>query len=236
MAGRTVSRIPAATVAATAAVASAAVSAVTNDPASALERARARLTATETEIAGLWTERDAAVAAYDGADEVLAIDRRIEHANRSAKVYRDRISSLQCAQRDRHRQQREQDKAAAVDVFEARLTDRAAAAARVEKAVAELSRSVAAYQEACRAAFAGWPHGLFPSFKVYEGYSHGFLAEHIASLLGMTRGSPNLRLAELAARLGAISERDIATAASLVAEIKAAPLPDLPDEIEEDAA
>jgi hypothetical protein len=119
---------------------------------------------------------------------------------------------------------RQDEKDAALVAFEKKLSDRAAAAGRVEKAVAEFSASLTAYDNATRLAFAVWPD-TFPPFTIFEGYSHSYLSRRIGGLLHMNSGAAPTLFADLPRRLGSLTESEVRIAATIVEDVRSAPLP-----------
>jgi hypothetical protein len=221
-----ISRIPAATVA----VASAAVAAVSSGPAGALERTRAKLASTEADIANLWTDRDAALRDFEGVEEVEQLDEKIARKNHGARILKDKIPVLEAAVRDQARREAERLKAEALEAFERRLSIRAASAALVEKALNDLATGLTAYDEACARTFAEWPHGLFPALRSLAAASQNHLISRIAGALGMPMAAAQVRLSELAERLGPIEQSEIHDAAELVELVRTAPLPEIRSE------
>jgi len=140
------------------------------------------------------------------------------------------LAALQGLRKRERVDQRQREKDAALAVFEQRVSDRVAAAARVDKAIKELAAALVAYRAACRAPFQSWP-ATFPPYKLFEGAARGHIDSRIASALHMrSTGAAYTLLTELPGRLGSQEEQDVKLAASLVEDIRKAPLPQHHDE------
>ena len=168
------------------------------------------------------------------ADEAVKIAEKISFAERRLIVHRERLKALHKQQRREAVDQLQRQKDAELQDFEKKLTGKATAGVRLDRAIVEFAAAMQAYNEACRAPFASWP-ATFPSIKIFEGFSHSHMDSRIASALRMRSVAPEL-FANLSTRIGSIAERDIKIAASLVEDIRTAPLPKLHDDPEGMAA
>jgi hypothetical protein len=195
------------------------------DPTTSLARERTIRENIAGQLAALDRKRPDLLMSDDPAI-VTRHDAEVERLFRADRIHIERIAVLEQAQRDYGLQAAERRKAEALVAFEARLADRATAGARVEKAIAEFSASLEAYEAVCAAPFAEWPADLFPPLRQYWEYSRTNLIARIASdeVLAIKSAAPT-RLWEIAQRIGPIAARDIAFAASLVESIRTAPLP-----------
>jgi len=160
----------------------------------------------------------------DEPDDAVKVAERIVFAERRAAVINQRIDALRKQLKREAIDRRKQDKDASLAVLEKKLSDRAAAAARVEKAVAEFSASLAAYDNACRSAFADWSD-TFPPFTFYESYSTSYMSRRIGGLLNMHSGAAPTLFADLPRRLGSLTENEVRIAASIISDIRSAAIP-----------
>jgi hypothetical protein len=163
------------------------------------------------------------------SDDPAIIDRHdaeVARLERADRIHLERIAVLELSQDDLRRQTLERRKTEALAAFEAKLAMRAAAAVRVENAIAEFSASLAAYEASVASPFFEWPAGLFPPLRQFWEFSKSNLVARIGSpeVLDIRSAAP-IRLRELAQRLGPIADRDEAFAATLVESIRSAPLP-----------
>lgn len=180
----------------------------------------------EREIAALEEQRGTALLADDPADAVK-LGERIESAHRRLRVHGDRIAALQKQGRRETTDRRQQQKSEALASFEKQFADRDAAAVEVDRAIAAFSESLRRYRQACRAPFATWPD-TFPPVRTYEGSSYSYVESRIASALRMqSPGAAHTLLTELGTRLGSLAEHDRAHVATLIEDIRTAPLPQL---------
>jgi hypothetical protein len=187
----------------------------------------------EQEIADLQAQREQTLL-QDDPTEAVKLSDRISALQRQAGVRLDRIAAFGKQSKRDATEQRERDKAAALAVFEKKFADRATAAARVGKAIAELSASLKQYREAARLPFEPWPD-TFPALRLFQDSAYSSLESRIGGALYMrSPGAAHTLIADLGSRLGDLAEREIALGASLVEDIRTAPLPRLP-EIEEAA-
>lgn len=205
------------------------VEAVRPTAAQRIESEQRAIAGIEQEIETLRSSQAGALIAEDPSEAERIAD-AIAKAKHRLGLRNDRVQALQRLQKREAVDRRQREKDAALARFEQRVSDRVAAAARVDKAVAELASSLTAYREACRAPFQQWPAALFPDFKLFEGASRGFADSRIAAALHMrSTGAAFTLLTALPGRLGSQQEQDVKLAASMVEDIRKAPLPSLPD-------
>jgi hypothetical protein len=196
---------------------------------------RAAVAEIEREIAELEQQRTARLVSDDDPAEALKLAGRIAEAYRRLETRFDRIKALESHGRRERTNRRQQQKAEALATFEKGFADRSGAAARLDKAIAEFAGAVSAYQEACRKPFASWSRDLFPDIRLYEATSYNYAGSRIAAALRMqSPGAAHALLTGLPARLGKFEDQDRERAASLIEDIRNAPLPAQP-EIEEAA-
>ena len=169
------------------------------------------------------------------SDDPAIIDRHdaeVARLERADRIHLERIAVLELSQDDLRRQTLERRKTEALAAFETKLAMRAAAAVRVENAIAEFSASLAAYEASVAAPFFEWPAGLFPPLRQFWEFSKSNLVSRLGApdVLDIRSSAP-VRLREIAQRVGPIAERDIAFAASLVESIRTAPLPNVREDV-----
>jgi hypothetical protein len=179
-------------------------------PAQALEQTRAKLAASEAELARLQQERNAALTELATENEVMVLDQKIDHAQRTMRIHADRMPLLQQKLRDERHQERVKRKAVAVKVFETKMFAKTAAAKRVDDAVVALKAAIEAYKAASRACVDAWQMDLFPAYL--DGGT-------VLILLAPNTDKAEVRLPE------PIFEREAKFAASLLESVKESPLP-----------
>jgi hypothetical protein len=193
----------------------------------------------EKELGELRTAQAAKLLDEDAAESIKIAD-KIEFAERRLGVFRERLAALQKLTRQEKIDQRARQKAEALTAFEKNFADaRVAAATRIIRATIELSAALRDHAQACREPFASYPHHLFPPIKTFEGSSYSYVPSVIASALRMQNpGAAQTLLVKLPARISDLAERDVKLCASLLEDIRNAPLPKLPEpsEIEGEAA
>jgi hypothetical protein len=132
----------------------------------AIEAARADLATTENRIAQLETacaemlERDD----YVGAASKLA--REIEAARTVEAAHRQRLVVLQARQQKVEHERREQERVSAISAIRKLLPARAAAAAKLDRALGAVSAAIAELEAADKAVFHGWSGGLPPAHSL----------------------------------------------------------------------
>jgi hypothetical protein len=205
------------------------VQAVRGTPTQRLEAERRAAADVEREIADLEQRRADALLA-DAPDDALALAERIEAAERRLATHADGRRAAT--------DKRQQEKEAALEAFEKNFAEnRVAAATRIIQAVRDLSTALQDHAKACRGPFASWPHHLFPNFKTFEGSSYSYVPATIASALRMQNSGAALTLlVDLPARIGDLAERDVKLCASLLEDIRMAPLPKQPKIDDEEIA
>jgi hypothetical protein len=193
------------------------------------ENERRAIEECEREIEGLRTAHATALLADDPADADKLAE-QIAKAERRLSTRRDRLGALHGLNKRELAAQRQRDKDAALVTFEQGFSARVTAAARVDKAVAELAASLSAYRAACRVPFEVWP-ATFPDRKLFDGAAFGFIDSRIAHALHMrSPGAAFTLLTALPGRLGSQEEQDIKLAASLVEDVRKSPIPGQPEQ------
>jgi hypothetical protein len=127
------------------------------DTASKIEAAQFKLTAAETRIAQLNTDRDAALIG-DSVEEVIRLDGLIDQQRRAATIHRDRIAALQVAKANEDWLARERAREEAIT----RTVEPAAAeccrlAAELEQALATACSAFQRLEGARAGLLANWP-------------------------------------------------------------------------------
>lgn len=190
----------------------------------------------EREIVDLEQQRGTALLADDDAGDAVKLAEKIAAARRRLDTRHDRVAALRMQGRREHTDRRQQAKAEALAVFEKGFADRSGAAARLDKAIVEFAAALSAYQEACRKPFASWSRDLFPDIRLFEGTSFNYAGSRIAHALRMqSPGAAHALFTGLPGRVGKFEDQDRERAASLIEDIRNAPLPDRHD-IEGEAA
>lgn len=201
--------------------------AVRGTPVQRLEAEHGAIAQINLELAELEKQRATALLA-ESADEAVKLSEKIAAARRRLETAQDRLKAFQAQARRDTTDLRARQKQAALAEFEKLFADRAAAAARVEKAAGEFAASIEAYSVAARIPFAAaWPNDLFPSIKIFEGSAYSYLQSRIAYVLRMQPGAAHDLLTKMPARLSGLAEREISLAASIAEDIRTAPLPPL---------
>ncbi len=203
------------------------VEAVRPNAAQRIVTERAAIADLERAIAELEQQRATALLA-DSADEAVKIAGRIAELRRRLETHFDRIKALESHGRRQRTDRRQEAKAAALAEFEKLFADRAAAAAKVEKSAAEFAASIEAYGVAARIPFAAWPNDLFGPISIYQDSAYSYLSSRVAYVLRMPPGAAHDLLTKMPARLGGLAEREISLGASIVEDIRTAPLPPAP--------
>jgi hypothetical protein len=169
---------------------------------------------------------DDASTALETAGKIVEVERRLA-------VHQDRLAAFRSQGRREAIDQCERIKAEAIDVFDKKFRDRAAAAGRLDSAIAEFSASVKAYQEIRGAPFASWHHDTFPPISDFDGYWYRDADRRIASIF---RLQSTRLLIELGALLGGpLAQHELDLGASMSADIRNSKLPKQPI-IDEEAA
>jgi hypothetical protein len=146
---------------------------------------------------------------------------------RTISILQDRIAALKVELRRLREEQRERDKDAAVAAIEEKLLAKGRAAAELEKAIAALGKAYCEYEQAAHAAFAEWDESLLgDARRVFVGDA---VALQIAGALGMQPGGADIRLREIAARVGEIANPCARASAAIIEAMHDAPLPRLPE-------
>jgi hypothetical protein len=206
------------------------VEAVRPSAAQRIATERSAIAEVEREIAELEQQRAARLVSDDDPAEALKLAGRIAEAYRRLETRLDRIKALERHGKRERTDRRQTAKAAALSEFEKRFAARRDAAARITRAISELSEALKEHQLACRAPFSAWPHELFPDQKIFQGLSYSFAAARIAAALRMQNpGAAQTLLTDLPARLGDLAAHDAALAASLIEDIRSSPLPQMPE-------
>jgi hypothetical protein len=113
---------------------------LSGDPAAVLDKTRAKLSGVEDNIASLRTKRAEVLLAAEDAGAVVTIDKAIEAETANAAIYRDRIKALQEECRRQLFQQREGERAMAIEKIALKLKRREAIAAQLEDALGTIGR------------------------------------------------------------------------------------------------
>jgi hypothetical protein len=161
------------------------------DTAAALAKANEDLSAVETEIVRLQSERLAKLLDAD-AIEIEAIDRRIGDLHRQRTVFADRMIGLEHRLAEEQRERAEEQYRQAVAAIEPRLARRTAAAVVLEKdfTPANARRFVAANN----AVLDRWPDVEWPSRVFHPAYlSVERLARRVQEALEPARGHADRR-------------------------------------------
>ncbi len=202
------------------------------DPVSAIDRTASQLSTVDGEISALQAERQRALLELESADDVAAIDAKLEHKGRTAKIHRDRLTALRGLQRQQATERRQEQKAAALVSLKKHLEARVVVAGRIDAALQELSASLAAYDEVRRQTFQGWP-SVFPRLQDYM--THHDAVDIVARLLhwpmqhrsSLFRLPNQLRDANLDPEL--LAAREQRNSEWLLRDIEEEPLPALPE-------
>jgi len=105
------------------------------DPQQALERARNKLSAVESNIAELQATRAAALVDSDGPEDVLKIDAAIRAERANLEIYKDKIKALQEEVRRVTYEERESQRKKAIGEIKPGLKKREATAAALQEAI-----------------------------------------------------------------------------------------------------
>ena len=164
----------------------------------------------------------------DAPDDAIKLGEKIIFAERRLAVHQQRLAALQKHKRVETTVSRQQQKAAALADLEKKLTARAATAALVDKTLNEFVAALAAYRADCRAPFEAWPD-TFPPIKLFESYVYSYAESRIGGALHMNTGAAVELFAALPRRVGSLAEKDVQISASILEDIRTAPLPPLPE-------
>jgi len=199
---------------------------IARDPAAAIAHERQVRERIASQLSQLNSQRPELLLSADTAT-VTRLDSECERLLKSDAIHLEKIELLERSQRDLSLQAAEGRKTEALVAFEKRLGDRVAAAERLETAIAAFSAALVAYEASAGAAFFEcWPADLFPPLREFFGFASSNLVQRIGSPAVLNiQSAAQIRLREFGQRLGPLAEKDAALASSLVASIRAAPLP-----------
>lgn len=213
------------------------------DPVAQLAKVRTAAAAGDAKLAELESQRANALAAGAEIDEIRTIGRAMEELRRDQRIFADQIASLIEECRKLELARREREKVAAVAVLEKLFGAQLSAAVEVEKALAHLSETYATLETARRQSWnCAWDNSLLPdTTSPYSPFRRdtigAVLDARIGDLLGITRGTVSGRLTELGKRSAGMSTELANFVESYVRDLRAAPLPELfVDEQDEAAA
>jgi hypothetical protein len=192
-----------------------------------------KISGEQRDIAGLEQEIASLKAAQfehlgdDTPDRALQIGERIVAAERGLQIRRERLTAFRTRARKERIQSREKAKAAALVELERRLGVEAAAAGKLDEALADLQAALKDYAAVHRATLATW-HPDFPPSKFFSAELNVY--HRIGSALGIPVAVASVRLPEIADRVGSFAEPAARLAAEVVETVKNWPLPDPPDD------
>ena len=203
--------------------------ATTAEKRAATERA---IAAIESELSELRTTLAATLVDDDEGIEAAKLSNRIAAAEQRLSLQRARLAALAKQTRKETTDQRQRAKEAGLATMERNLADKAAAAGRVDRVLAELAVALQEYRRAHQNVFSSWL-GTFPPANLYEGYYQ------YPILPGKLGAALNLRdvygmLTGVGERLGSLSDLEIEQATNLIASLRGEPLPPLHDDDDQD--
>jgi hypothetical protein len=179
----------------------------------------------EVELVGLEQQRAGALVEDDPA-AAIQLAEKISAVHRRLDTETDRLKAFEAKAKLERIDRRQQDKESALAAFETDFADRrVAAASRVVQAARELSTALQDHASACRRPFAEWKHDLFPEIKTYQDAAYSYIAGNIASALRMNQGAAQHLLVDLPNRIADLPDRDARLCATLIEDIRNAPLP-----------
>ena len=200
--------------------------AVRGTPVQRLEAEHGAIAQINLELAELEKQRATALLA-ESADEAVKLSEKIAAARRRLETAQDRLKAFQAQARRDTTDLRARQKQAALAEFEKLFADRAAAAARVEKAAGEFAASIEAYSVAARIPFAAaWPNDCSRRSRFSRVRPIPISKVELRTSCGCSP-APRRSVDENASEAVRASEREISLAASIAEDIRTAPLPPL---------